>query len=135
MTHNWHTKLIETFRESCRHAFLKIRNRQRHPAVRPALSRLVPRIRYDIPQKLLSWFLQNTKSPRASCKSVGNHPGTTSKSPRTSCKSCRRGFLKCKIPLGVHQTVPGDNRQHPKSLGASHKLCRRRAKSLGTSYT
>merc|ERR1711963_1008820 len=118
------TKSLGTSRKSCRQGFCKTRNRLGHPAKVVVMVSSKYEIAWDIPQKLSSWFLQNTKS-------LG-----------TSRKSCRHGFLKTRNRLGhpakvvvkvsskheiawdIPQKLSSWFPQNTKSLGTSRKSCR-----------
>ena len=127
-THDWDTKLLEASHKSCRHACLKIRNRPRHPAACPAECGELAGTSHKSCCHSFYKIQNRLGHPE---KSAGDPPGQTRNRVGHPAKVVVTVFSKHKIPLGVHQTVPGDE---PNTWDIPPKCCRQ-TKSLGTSYT
>ena len=109
------TKSLGTSRKSCRHGFLKTRNRLGHPAKVVVMVSSKHEIAWDIPQKLSSWWLQNTKS-------LG-----------TSRKSCRHGVLKPRNRLGhPAKVVIMVSSNHEIAWGIQQKLSTNKNRKIKT---
>ena len=76
------TKSLGTSRKSCRHGFLRTRNRLGHPAKVVVMVSSEHESAWDMPQKLSSWFPQNMKA-LGTCRT-----------------SCTHGFFKTRNRLG-----------------------------------